>query len=100
MLYSILSFLKINIGVLIKKSNKKVINGYRKTHHFLKIEDRSKQEQKLLEELTPILADYAEKQSISFILPKQNIVIGKSELDLTNNIIIILNKKIKTIKLK
>ena len=55
---------------------------------------------KLLEELTPILADYAEKQSISFILPKQNIVIGKSELDLTNNIIIILNKKIETIKLK
>ena len=41
-----------------------------------------------------------EKNSISFILPKQNIIIGKSELDLTKIIIEILNKETQTIKLK
>ena len=54
----------------------------------------------LIQELTPILSDYAKKNKISFILPKQNIIIGKSELDLTKNIITILDKKIKSIKLK
>jgi outer membrane protein len=54
----------------------------------------------LIESLTPILADYADKNSISYIIPKQNIIIGKKELDITNSILEILNSKIKTIELK
>ena len=54
----------------------------------------------LLESLTPILKDYAKKNSISYIIPKQNIIIGKKELDITNSILEILNSKIKSIELQ
>jgi outer membrane protein len=61
---------------------------------------KNKAQQNLIMNLTPILGDYAKKNSISFILPKQSIIIGKSELDLTNKILEILNEQIKTIELK
>jgi len=54
----------------------------------------------LIEALTPILTNYAKKNSISYIIPKQNIIIGKKELDITNSILEILNSKIKNIKLQ
>ena len=54
----------------------------------------------LIEALTPILTDYATKNSISYIIPKRNIIIGKKELDITNSILEILNLKIKNIKLQ
>ena len=47
--------------------------------------------------LKPILSEYSEKNSISMVLQKQNVVIGKKELDITKDIIIILNEKIKKI---
>tara|TARA_B100000780_G_scaffold242525_1_gene185364 strand:+ start:143 stop:673 length:531 start_codon:yes stop_codon:yes gene_type:complete len=54
----------------------------------------------LIESITLILADYAEKNSISYIIPKQNIIIGKKELDITGSILEILNAKIKNIELQ
>ena len=45
----------------------------------------------LIEKLIPILAEYSESNSISMILPKQNIIIGKSNMDLTKTGIAILN---------
>jgi outer membrane protein len=50
--------------------------------------------------LTSILSEYAEKNSISYIIPKKSIIIGKTELDLTNIILNILDTKVKDIKLK
>ena len=49
--------------------------------------------------LQEILAEYASKNSITFILKKSNIIIGKSELDITKEIMNTINKKIKTINL-
>ncbi len=54
----------------------------------------------LIQSLTPILKDYAKKNSISYIIPRTNIIIGKKELDITNSILEILNSKIKDIKLQ
>ena len=54
----------------------------------------------LTESLTPILAEYAEKNSISYIIPKQSIIIGKKDLDITSSILEILNSKIKSIELQ
>ena len=51
----------------------------------------------ILETLKPILSEYSEKNSISMVLQKQNVVIGKKELDITKDIILILDKKIKKI---
>ena len=66
-----------------------------------KINDISKNkntaQKTLVDILQPILAEYAQKNSISYIISKQNILIGKTELDLTNTILKILNLKIKNI---
>jgi Outer membrane protein len=48
--------------------------------------------------LTPILESYAKENSISLILKRENILIGKTNLDISQNILEIFNKKIKTIK--
>jgi len=58
-----------------------------------------KANQKMLSLLNPILAKYADENSISIILKKNNIVIGKTELDVTEEILKIVNKDIKTFKL-
>ena len=48
--------------------------------------------------INPILADYALKNSVSLIIQKKNILVGKSELDITEKILLIVNKKITKIK--
>ena len=55
---------------------------------------------KLISKLSPILEEYAKKNSISLILQKKNIVMGKKEIEITNEILEITNKEIKNIKLK
>ena len=55
---------------------------------------------KILDILNLILSEYSAKNSISLIIDKKNIIIGKSELDVTNQIMELLNKKIKKIDLK
>ncbi|MDB9826073.1 OmpH family outer membrane protein [Candidatus Pelagibacter sp.] len=52
-----------------------------------------------IKKLTPILGEYSEKNNLSMIFQKKNIIIGKSELDITKDILEITNKKIKTIKI-
>ena len=49
----------------------------------------------LVQNLNKILAQYAEENSIDFILQKKNIVIGRSDLDITNQIMEIFNKQVK-----
>jgi len=61
--------------------------------------EKNKARTVLIKKLMPILADYSKENSISFILPKQSIIIGKTELDITRDIIEVLNKKVKSIKL-
>ena len=54
---------------------------------------------KLINKLTPILEEYSKKNSISLIIQKKNIVIGKKNIDITPEIFDIVNKKIKDIKI-
>ena len=49
--------------------------------------------------INEILAEYSDEKKISFILPKKNIIIGKSELDITNDILTIVDKRIKKINI-
>ena len=53
----------------------------------------------LLKSLNPILAEYSSDKSISIVIQKKNIVLGKSELDITEDILKLLDKKISKIKL-
>ena len=51
----------------------------------------------LVSSLNNILANYAEKNSIALIIQKKNIVIGKSELDITKDVLDIFNSEVKSI---
>ena len=55
---------------------------------------------KLLKLINPILINYSEDNSISLILKKKDLVIGISELDITDKIIKIINKDIKQFKIQ
>ena len=51
---------------------------------------------KMVNEINKILTKYASENSISIVIQK-NIIIGKSELDITDNILKEFNSKIKSI---
>ena len=52
------------------------------------------EKKKLIILLQPILADYMKKNDIKYIMNKQNILIGREDLNKTLEIIDIVNKKI------
>jgi len=54
----------------------------------------------ILKNMNEILAEYSSKNSISMIIDKKNLIIGKSELNITNEILDLLNKKITNVELK
>jgi len=74
---------------------KQEINKSRKALAQKKLEATTK----ILNVLNTILSEYSSKNSISLIIQKKNIVIGKSELDITKPILDLVNAKIKSVKL-
>ena len=55
--------------------------------------------EKMISLIRPILSEYSEKNSISLIIQKKNIVIGKTALDITDDILKIVDEKIAKISL-
>ena len=76
----------------LNKSRTKIINDFKK----LKIENKNK----FLKMINLILVKFSNENSISFILQKKNLVVGKNELDITDKILEIVNNDIKTFKIK
>ena len=60
---------------------------------------RVKASTKLISKLTPILEEYSKKNSIRIIVQKKNIVMGKKEDDITNDILELVNQNVKNIKI-
>ena len=48
--------------------------------------------------INPILGKYAKDNNISFILQKKNIIMGKTELDITDDVLKIIDKEVSKIK--
>lgn len=61
--------------------------------------DRIDSSNKLLEQINPILSEYSKENLISIILQKKNIIIGKSNLDITQDILKLLDNKIQKIEI-
>ena len=77
-------------------------NSYRKNRQEkinLLTKKRIKSSTKLLSIINPILSDYSKVNNISIILQKKNVVLAKTDLNITNKIINILNSKIESINL-
>ena len=84
---------KLKMEVKIYNENRdEIINSFNK----LKIDNTNK----LLKMINVLLVKYSEEKSISLILNKKDLVIGKKELDITNEIIKIVNNNLTEFKVK
>ena len=96
-------------NVLTKEEFEKKINLLRKEANEYRIKRRDSinsltkkrvdAQNKLINVINPILADYSKKNSISIIIQKKNIIIGKSELEITDDILKILDNSLNTVDL-
>ena len=75
-----------------KNERKKMINDLQKSKNLAQLE--------LNDSLIKIISTYAKKESITYIIHKQSIIIGKTDFDLTKKILKVLDSKIKNIVLK
>jgi len=77
---------------IYNQNRKKMITDFNK----LKVDSTNK----LLNQINPILTRFSNENKIAIILQKKDLIIGKSELDITNEIIKIVNSEIKEFKIK
>ncbi|WP_415321621.1 OmpH family outer membrane protein [Candidatus Pelagibacter sp. Uisw_092] len=77
---------------IYKGERKKLINNLTKSKNLAQKE--------LNTSLIKIISAYSNKEGISYIIHKQSIIIGKTELDLTKKILKILDSEIKNITFK
>ena len=61
--------------------------------------DRTKARNELLKNLNPIIQDYMQEKKIRLVLDKKNIILADQKLDITKEIMELLNTKLKSIKL-
>ena len=84
------------------QSLKKKVEEYKKNVDKAQIELNKKRNEstiKLVSIINNILANYADKNSISLILNKNSIIVGKSELDISVQILEIINEQTKSINI-
>ena len=82
---------------------KKKINNFRneRKNKVKNIRDKNiDAKNELVKVATKILAGYSAKNEISLVLNKESIILGKKTIDITNEILELLDNEIKTIKLK
>jgi|TARA_B110000259_G_C13912890_1_gene361623 outer membrane protein len=89
---------KNKVNQLKKQINEHNINRNKLITDFnrLKIQNTNK----LLKLINPILLKFSNDNAISFILQKKNLVIGKTEFDITDKILKIVNNDVKEFKIK
>ena len=88
-----------------KKTNdlrKKVIDyqSQRRTSLEKITTQRAEARQKLLKKLDPILKTYVKENDISLIIDKKNVLMGNTNLDITNIIVKKLNKELPSLSIK
>ena len=83
-----------NLNLKVKKFQK-----MRKDNRNENNKKQVKATAQLLEQLKPILADYSASNSISLVLQKKDVIIGRNDLNITEDIIKLLDKKIKKINI-
>ena len=61
--------------------------------------ERKKARNILLKNLNPIIQDYMQEKGIRLVIDKKNLILADEKLDITKDIIKLLNNKLKEIKL-
>ena len=85
----------------LKELNNMVNNYKILRNKYTKIvnDDKKKYSLIILKNINPLLTGYAEDNNITLILEKKNILVGVKALDVTNDILNLLNKETKNKKL-
>ena len=83
----------IELEAKIKEYNKIIST---KNNKLVEYKNSTKIE--FLKSLSKIVQDYATNNSIEMIIKKDNILIGKNNLDATNDVLVLFNKNIKSIE--
>ena len=78
------------------KNFNQIRNNMIKDFNKLKVDNTNK----LLKLINPILKKFSNDNEIAIILQKKNLIIGKTELDITDEVIKIINNEIKDFKIK
>ena len=89
----------INKANLLKKEIKELNRFRNKTitdFNKLKIENTNN----FLKLINPVIIKFSDNNSISLILQKKNLIVGKNELDITDEIIKMINNEVETFKIK
>ena len=60
---------------------------------------RAKAKSELLKNLNPIVKNYMKEKKIRMVVDKKNVLLADENLDITKDIITLLNQKLKSIKL-
>ena len=94
---NILSQDEFNKKINELKNKVKVFNEHRSNTLKLLNEIKNKSTSILIKAINPLIENYAKENTIDIILPKSNILIAKSELEITDQILELLNEKIKEI---
>ena len=76
----------------LQKERKKLLGGVSK--------QRTQARNELLKNLNPIIKEYMKEKNIRMVLNKQSLLVADESLDITNDIIALLNKKLKSINIK
>ena len=80
----------------------KKINDYRKLRQEAidsSTKNRLNASADFANKIKPILAEYAGENNIDMVIQKKNIIMGKSSLDITNEILKIVDNKITNLKI-
>ena len=83
--------LKSEVNIYNQNRNERI-----KKFNKIKVENTNN----LLKLISPILAKYSTENEISIILQKKDLIIGKTELDITDEVLTIINNEIKEFKIK
>ena len=97
---NILSEEEFNKKIDLFKNDVEIYNKKNKLIRDNILNIKKKNTNLFLDDINQIVIEYASQNSIDIILPKQNIIMGKTELDLTNSIIDLTDQKIKKIEIK
>ena len=85
-----ISELRTNVSSLQKQRNE-LIQSVGK--------QRAKAKSELLKSLNPIVKNYMKEKKIRMVVDKKNVLLADENLDITKDIIVLLNQKVKSIKL-
>ncbi len=73
--------------IIFRNEKEKLVNDF----NSLKKDEISK----LMKEINPIIINYVKEKSISVVLDKKNILIGQASYDITNDLLDLVNTKLK-----